>query len=96
MKKVIRWNPEKGSRIRKNTTRGGIGFEECLIAIEESRVLDVIRNPSVNFPDQRAYVLNIEGYAYLVPFVEDEEEIFLKTLYPSRKLTAFYLDKKEP
>jgi len=91
MKKLIKWNLEKGARIRENKDRGGIGFEECVVAIEEDRILDIIQNPSSNHSDQKTYVLEIEGYAYSVPFIESDDEIFLKTLYPSRKLTAIYL-----
>ena len=40
------------------------------------------------------FIININNYAYLVPFVEDEKEIFLKTIIPSRKATKKYLKKK--
>lgn len=96
MKKIIRWNPEKGKQIRANASRGGIGFEECAVAIEEGQILDIIQNPSSNHTEQQTYVLPIEGYVYLVPFVENDDEIFLKTLYPSRKHKAIYLDKETP
>jgi len=36
-------------------------------------------------------VVNVEGHAYLVPFVEDDREVFLKTIIPSRKATRDYL-----
>ena len=42
-------------------------------------------------PNQRLFVVNVEGYAYLVPFLEDENEVFLKTIIPSRKATRNYL-----
>jgi len=38
--------------------------------------------------------LDIGNYAYLVPFVETESEIFLKTIIPSRKATRKYLEVK--
>ena len=93
MGKRITWSHDKSLWLREQKNRGGIGFEECAILIEQGEILDIIQNPSDNFLHQRAYVLDIGGYAYCVPFVEDEEEIFLKTLYPNRKLTAFYLNK---
>lgn len=96
MTKAIRWNPEKADLLREDETRGGFSFEDCVIAIEGNGVLDIIQNPSSNHPRQKAYVLNLEGYAYLVPFVENEDEIFLKTMVPSRKYTAIYLGKKNP
>ena len=36
-------------------------------------------------------VLRINDYAYAVPYVETDGEIFLKTVFPSRKHTALYL-----
>jgi len=33
----------------------------------------------------------VEGYACLVPFVEDDDIVFLKTIIPSRKMTKLYL-----
>ena len=43
------------------------------------------------YPDQRLFIVNVDGYAYIVPFVEDEDVIFLKTIIPSRKMTKLYL-----
>ena len=85
----IHWNAEKAAALRADSARGNIGFEDCLIAIEEGRILDILRNPTR--PHQRMFVLEINGYAHVVPFVEDENGIFLKTVYPSRKHTALYL-----
>jgi hypothetical protein len=89
--KSILWNPDKGRIIRDDPARNNVGFEECLIAIEEGNVLADISNPSPQFPHQRMMVLNINEYAYVVPYVETEDGIFLKTIFPSRKHTAKYL-----
>lgn len=89
--KPILWNAEKAAAIRGDSGRNGVGFEECVIAIEEGRVLADIANPSPQFPHQRMMVLNINDYAYVVPYVESAENIFLKTIFPSRKHTAKYL-----
>jgi hypothetical protein len=72
-----------------NETRGGVGFEECVAAIEDNRILDIVENE--NYPGQKMYVLEINGYAYVVPFVESDYEIFLKTVFPSRKFAKKYL-----
>lgn len=96
MTKAIRWNSEKAKLLREDKTRGGLSFEDCVVAIDGDGVLDIVENPSANHPSQRIYVLNLEGYAYCVPFVETEDEIFLKTMFPSRKHTAIYLGKKKP
>lgn len=84
--KYFNWNPEKNKKLIKER---GISFEICLVKIESRDVLDILVN--VNYPNQKIFVLEIEGYAYLVPFVETKEEIFLKTIIPSRKFTKQYL-----
>jgi hypothetical protein len=35
-----------------------------------------------------------EDYVYLVPFVEDEHTVFLKTIIPSRKATKQYIGEE--
>lgn len=75
----------------------GICFKDVELAIEdEGRVLDIIDHPNkAKYPDQKMYVLNINNYAYVVPFVKhSENKIFLKTIFPSRKLTKQYLTSK--
>lgn len=70
-----------------------ISFEEVIAAIESGAVLDILphQNP-IKYPNQKIYVLNINNYVYLVPFVrKDKETVFLKTIFPHRKLTKQYL-----
>lgn len=86
--KYFNWNPEKNKKLIKER---GISFEICLVKIEQKDVLDILDN--VNYPNQKMFILEIENYVYLVPFVENKEEIFLKTVIPSRKLTKQYLNK---
>lgn len=95
MSKTIKWDVKKSAWLKASSERGGVGFEECVVLIEAGQILDSIDNPSSNHPDQKAFVLEIGGYAYLVPYVETDEEIFLKTVYPSRKFTAIYLGKEK-
>jgi hypothetical protein len=90
MKKVT-WNLAKARLLKANADRGHVSFEDCLEAIDEGRILDVVANPSINHPTQRIFVLDINGYAYCAPSVESETEIFLKTVFPSRRMTAIYL-----
>ena len=55
-------------------------------------MLDIIIHPNPNkYPGQQVLILNINRYAYAVPFVEQGEDRFLKTIIPSRKLTKQYL-----
>jgi hypothetical protein len=91
MKKIV-WNIEKAAALLNDPLRGHVGFEACVVALENGKLLDVAPNPSSNHPTQKMYILNINSYAYCVPFVETETEIFLKTVFPSRKYTALYLE----
>ena len=95
MNKRIEWNPEKSEWLRNKYGRKGITFEECAPLIKARQVLDDIKNFSPHYPHQRMFVLEIRNYVYLVPYVEDEYKIFLKTVYPSRKYTALYLRKEK-
>ena len=88
--KEIRWSVEKDLMLRSDPTRGGIGLAECAVAIEEGRILDDLPNPIR--AGQRILVLEIDDYAYVVPYVTEGDTIFLKTMFPSRKHTAKYLD----
>ena len=59
-------------------------------------VLDDVSHPNAEkYPGQRVFVLNINEYVHLVPYVESVEEIFLKTIIPSRKATKEYLGERE-
>ncbi len=83
--KCINWNTEK-SKILK--VKRGISFEEIAYLIESGQINGIEENPGRS--DQKMYVLEIGNYAVLVPFVESEEEIFLKTAFPGRKYTRLY------
>ncbi|WP_456451333.1 DUF4258 domain-containing protein [Hydrogenimonas sp.] len=89
---LFRWSDEKNAKLKQERR---ISFEDIMIAYESGHVLDVLENPSGNFPDQKVLVVEIDGYAYVVPFVEESERWFLKTVYPSRKMTKIYLEGDE-
>ena len=86
------WNKDKNELI-KNSERK-ISFEIIVSAILDDQVLEIIDNPSSNHANQQCYVLEINDYIYLVPFVKNDNEIFLKTIFPSRKHKKFYLTKR--
>ncbi len=66
--------------------------EEVVFHIQNGALLDDIVHPnSRDYPGQRIFVVCIDEYAYLVPYVETAEEIFLKTIIPSRKFSRLYL-----
>lgn len=88
--KYFDWNDEKNSSLKEQRD---ICFEDIVIAISQGNLLDVLvhHNPR-RYVDQKIYVVLLYNYVYLVPFVEDDEKIFFKTIYPSRKLTKRYLE----
>lgn len=87
--KSINWNSEKNMSLK---TDRGVSFEEVLVSLSTGGLLDVVEHPNKEkYPNQRIFVIRIRGYAYLVPFVETEEEIFLKTIIPSRSATRRYI-----
>ena len=84
------WNSEKNSQLIRER---GISFERVIFHIERDEILDIVEHPNPSkYPNQRMFILDIGNYAYLVPFVETETEIFLKTIIPSRKATRKYLE----
>lgn len=85
---MISCGQEKNELLKK--TRG-IGFEEIIIAIEAGKILDVYDHPDQsNYPGQKIYVVEALDYVYLVPYIRDEDGIFLKTIIPSRKAKKIY------
>lgn len=91
--KYFDWNLEKNDKLQNER---GISFEDILIAIENGHLLAVIEHPAqTKYLNQKIFIVSIDGYAYIVPFIEDEEEFFLKTIIPSRKMTKKYIIKKE-
>lgn len=92
MGKRIEWNIAKNETLRK--TRG-VSFEEVYQLIVSDKLVDNIKHPnSANYPDQRIIVVIIGQYYYYIPYVEDEEKIFLKTIIPSRKIKRKYTKQK--
>jgi hypothetical protein len=91
--KRYHWNDEKNEQLLKKDR--GICFEDVVCFLEQDLLLDSFDNPNQKkYPGQRLYIIDIDGYAYIVPFVESEDSVFLKTIIPSRKATKKYLRKK--
>lgn len=91
--KYFDWDEGKSLKLR---IERGIGFEEIQVAIEEGKLLDTTDHPNKRkYPNQKIFVVEIDNYVYLVPFVEDEEKVFLKTIFPSRKATKKYLFQRK-
>lgn len=91
--KSINWNKEKNKTLKKNRK---ITFEIVSLLIETKQTLEIIKHPDQErYPDQKIFVVEYKNYAYLIPFVENDEEVFLKTIIPSRKATRKYLRGKK-
>ena len=89
--KPFRWNPEKNDVLKAER---GVSFETMVVAIEAGGVLDILAHPNEQkYPRQRVLVVAHDSYAYLVPFVEEDDYFFLKTVIPSRKATRDYLNQ---
>ena len=91
--KPINWNSDKNIGHKQER---GVSFEEVLAAMSHGALLDVVVHPNKEkYPNQRIFIVRILGYAYLIPFVETQNEIFLKTIIPSRVATKKYVDEEK-
>jgi uncharacterized DUF497 family protein len=89
--KPFRWSPEKNELLQANR---GLSFERIVVAIESNGLLDIVDHPNKGkYPRQRVLIVSIDSYVHLVPFVEEADHFFLKTIMPSRKATRDYLKR---
>lgn len=87
--KVFNWDSDKNQKL---IIERGRSFEEVVFHIQSGKALDDIAHPNTEkYAHQRMLIVNIDEYTYLVPYVENQNEIFLKTIIPSRKFTKVYL-----
>ena len=84
---TFEWDKDKS---RSLTAGRGISFEVIVSQIEQGCILAIVSGQG-KYSHQKQYILAVNHYVYIVPFVENEERIFLKTIIPSRKLTKQYL-----
>jgi len=82
--KRIEWDKDKNKQLQ---IERDISFEAIIVAIEQGKLVDIIPNPSSQHAQQNVMIVEIDNYLVLVPFVEEEEKIFLKTAFRSRKVT---------
>jgi len=88
------WDTDKNTRLVQER---GVSFNEVVVAIESGQILDIAPHPNPKkYPNQRILIVRIGDYAYSVPFVEESERIFFKTIYPSRKATKKYRSQLTP
>jgi uncharacterized DUF497 family protein len=90
--KLFDWDLRKNEELR---VQRKISFEDIVFSISRDGLMDILEHPDQNrYPGQRIFIVNVDDYAYIVPFIEDERTIFLKTIIPSRKMTRKYLGGK--
>ncbi len=87
------WDAEKNEKLK---TERHVSFEDIIYSMEHGLLLDTVDHPNTEkYPHQRMLVVRVDAYVYLVPFVENEGETFLKTIIPSRKATMKYIKEAE-
>jgi hypothetical protein len=87
--KTFGWDPKKNEWLKRER---GISFEMVVEQIANGEILDVLEHPNqTRYANQRIFVVRLGDYAYLAPFTESADEVFLKTVIPSRKATRDYL-----
>jgi len=90
--KYYDWNDEKNELLKKLR---GVSFEQVVLAIVSGDLIDRVKHPNPEkYPNQRVFLVKIEDYIYSVPYVEDDEKMFLKTIIPNSKATRKYLGGK--
>jgi len=88
--KIIRYSLEKNELLKKQRD---ISFEDIILSIDKGDLLDDIEHPNKEkYPNQNIFIIlvRVKDYVYLVPYVEDENFIFLKTIIPSRQMSKKY------
>jgi uncharacterized DUF497 family protein len=87
--KHIRWDENKNEWLKRER---GLCFEQVVVLLEHDNVLEIVDNPNqTKYPRQKIAIVEIDGYAFLVPYEQHGNEIELKTIVPSRKATKQYL-----
>ena len=90
--KPFRWSPAKNDLLKRERA---VSFEDVTVAVEAGALIEIVAHPNpVKYPRQKIMVLEVARYAYLVPFVEEADHFFLKTIIPSRKATRDFVAKE--
>ena len=86
--KKFRWDRAKNDKLKESR---GISFEEIVLLIEQGASINIMDHPNrQKYPNQQVLEVLVGDYVFLIPFVEDRDEIFLRTIIPSRKATKRY------
>ncbi len=87
MGKIFDWDKEKNQKLSEER---GISFEAIVAHIEAGNIRDIIAGKGT-YKHQKQFIIEVNKYIYIIPFVEDSQKIFLKTIIPSGKLTKKYI-----
>jgi hypothetical protein len=87
---IYSFSKEKNATLKEQR---GIGFDDIIFLLENGCLLGIKANPSESYPHQEVLIIKVEEYVYIVPFVRNGNEVFMKTIYPSRSFTKKYLNK---
>lgn len=91
--KIFNWDNDKNEKLKVERS---VSFEQVVFCIENKQLLDIIEHPDKEkYRGQKMYVVGIDKYVYLVPFIDNDEERFLKTVFPSRKHTKLYIEQEK-
>ena len=92
--KPFRWNSEKNEALKAER---GISFEKVVVSVESGGLIDQVDHPNPEkYPRQKIMIVVIDNYAYLVPYVDEDDYYFLKTVIPSRRATRDLVHKGDP
>jgi len=90
---IFNWSDEKNRKLKEERF---VCFEEIVFCIENGQLIDILEHPNLDkYSGQKLYVVALDNYAYIVPFVRRGEEILLKTIFPSRKYTKRYIEEED-
>ena len=90
--KTFKWDEKKNKKLKKEQN---VSFEQVIFLVENGCVIDIINHPNqITYSNQKVYIILIQDCVHLVPFVDSQNERFLKTIIPSRKATKEYIEKR--
>jgi uncharacterized DUF497 family protein len=90
---IFDWDPEKNEKIKRER---GVSFEEIALLLGAGCVWAVTKHWNTEkYPSQRIFLIPIDGRIIAVPFVQDKNLFFLKTAFPSRKMTKLYKEEQK-
>ena len=89
--KDFEWNKEKNEWLKEYRD---ISFEEISLHIENGGLLDSYEHPNKEkYPGQSIFAVQTDSYVYIVPYIEEYEYYFLKTIIPNRKAKKKYREE---